>query len=657
MAASRVAALVLLSLVSLSQARRVQDAVSPIEKVVQLMTNLKEKVMKEGTDEAASYDKYSCFCREQNANKQSAIKKARARIQVLKADIEQAKTNKEDAASKIEDYTNDADDADKKMKQALDDKTAKQEECDQEKAEYDSAVGGTTDALDAIKSEKAHVTGTMFAQLNALPAKAKAHPSVSALLQRGPTTEYKAGDIIATLESLVSNFKESSREAFEECTSIIHGHTKDAAQYAIEKDQANKKKVTQEGREAKEASIQAAKEQEKTDTEHQKKEDQKFLESLRDSCKEKTELWNQRTEERAKELTGLSKAIGILAHNQKHNSDAAMSFIQEESNTERQTARVQLTLTRLEGAADKLKSPVLSALAIKARFSADHFVKVRNMIDDMVKTLEDEAEAEADKKATCDDQLSQTLSDRDDESRNMEEAMAEISKQKAQIEESTKILAELQAKKTQLFKDLSEADGIRKQEKGQAEKALSETEAGIEAVNKAIQVLEPLYGFVQTHKKPGEKKLGKKASEDEAPDSDMDEEYSSKSAEGGNIMALLTTIRDTMVADKKATKKEEDDAQADFDTFKSDTESSVDTTNGAIDDEKQTLTDAKGDHETADEDFEDSKDAKEAALRKLEDLKAMCIENGESYEERKAKRQQEIQQLKDAMAILEDEAQ
>jgi cell fate (sporulation/competence/biofilm development) regulator YmcA (YheA/YmcA/DUF963 family) len=53
---------------------------------------LSAKVTAEGQKEAAAYDKYACFCKEQADEKLYAIEKSEAKIKDLKAEIEELET-------------------------------------------------------------------------------------------------------------------------------------------------------------------------------------------------------------------------------------------------------------------------------------------------------------------------------------------------------------------------------------------------------------------------------------------------------------------------------------------------------------------------------------------------------------------------------------
>merc|ERR1719235_2059220 len=129
---------------------KVKGKVTPMEKVVSLLKDLAAKVEAEGKEEAANYDKYACFCKEQASDKLYAIEKSEKRIADLKAEIEKlnaeiAELNKEIAflAKKISD-----------LEEEIDKKTKIREK---EHAEYlvkaqdlDEAISACARAIEAL---------------------------------------------------------------------------------------------------------------------------------------------------------------------------------------------------------------------------------------------------------------------------------------------------------------------------------------------------------------------------------------------------------------------------------------------------------------------------------------------------------------------------
>merc|ERR1719253_2120333 len=61
--------------------------VTPMEKVIGLLKDLSAKVAAEGKKEAAQYDKFACFCKEQADEKLYSIEKSTKTIETLSAEI------------------------------------------------------------------------------------------------------------------------------------------------------------------------------------------------------------------------------------------------------------------------------------------------------------------------------------------------------------------------------------------------------------------------------------------------------------------------------------------------------------------------------------------------------------------------------------------
>merc|ERR1719261_39331 len=64
-----------------------KQKVTPVEKVISLLEKLKAESMAEGKDDAAAYDKFACFCKEQADDKLYAITKSEELIKTQTAKI------------------------------------------------------------------------------------------------------------------------------------------------------------------------------------------------------------------------------------------------------------------------------------------------------------------------------------------------------------------------------------------------------------------------------------------------------------------------------------------------------------------------------------------------------------------------------------------
>merc|ERR1719161_2469687 len=80
---------------------------NPVEGVVKLLTRLESKIKEEGKTEAAAYDKFACFCKENADEKLYSITKKKARIAELEASIKKLTAG-------IDEFTSDMEAAKKK---------------------------------------------------------------------------------------------------------------------------------------------------------------------------------------------------------------------------------------------------------------------------------------------------------------------------------------------------------------------------------------------------------------------------------------------------------------------------------------------------------------------------------------------------------------
>merc|ERR1719345_535119 len=75
------------ALLALGAAMGAMQRITPVESVVKLLERLEAQTMAEGKKEAAAYDKFACFCKEQADEKLYSITKKAEQIAFLDAEI------------------------------------------------------------------------------------------------------------------------------------------------------------------------------------------------------------------------------------------------------------------------------------------------------------------------------------------------------------------------------------------------------------------------------------------------------------------------------------------------------------------------------------------------------------------------------------------
>merc|ERR1719276_789067 len=650
---------------------------------MELMKKLSAQITGEGKKEAEQYDKYACFCKEQADEKLYNIEKSEKIIKKQTAKISKLETEISVLNGDINKLTTLIEEKQAAIKAAEETRNEQHEKYVATDNDMQAAIKAIKGAIKALKDSKGEMKGdadTDLLQVKALAGQVLkvVHPRLlsqkqhAALVQisepgKAHAFEYQSNDIIAVLEGLKDEFLQNKKDldesefgtnaAFERKRLGLQNEVKFA-----NKDKAEKEEIL----EAKNEDLHQT-EQEKTEETDAKNADQSFLDTVTTECEQKAKDWDQRSKARSDELKALSEALTTLQEgaanqysaNKKLNlAQKSTSFLQL-SGTSSQSLQLAATAGAsqlLAKVAKELHSPVLSVTAMKVKVMADHFVKVRAIIKDLVAKLEDDAESEATQKGFCDTNMAAAIADRDTGNAQIEEAMATISKITAEKEQLNQEIQDLKKAIADNLKALNEATELRNSEKADNEATIETADEGKTAVELAINILKEFYdnAFIQTGKyvPPNADRSGKTVA-DRAPEVFSGDYHGSQGASKG-ILGLLDVILSDFDRTIDTTTEAEDTAQSSFEAFESDTkqdnadkEDEIDTKEGRISDIEDELVETE-------EDKEDATTLKTNALTELKKLKPMCVEGEETYAQRVAKREKEIQALKDAQQMLDD---
>jgi len=70
-------------------------AVTPVEKVIELLKGMKSKLEGESADEATTYDTFACYCKDTTMKKSESIKTGQGSIDLLSAELVDKTATKE----------------------------------------------------------------------------------------------------------------------------------------------------------------------------------------------------------------------------------------------------------------------------------------------------------------------------------------------------------------------------------------------------------------------------------------------------------------------------------------------------------------------------------------------------------------------------------
>merc|ERR1719258_633235 len=218
----------------------------------------------------------------------------------------------------------------------------------------------------------------------------------------------------------------------------------------------------------------------------------------------------------------------------------------------------------LKTAGAKLKSPVLSTLAMKV--SEDPFKKIKGLIQELIERLLQEEADEADKKGWCDKEIAAAQKDRDFRLRGVDDLHSQLESLNARKGELTKTKAELEKALEELRADLATQTANRAEEKAENEQTVKDSEEGEAAVDQAIDILSHFYGAAAKATV-----LTQQSPDDEAPDAGFDGAYTGSQSASTGIMGMLEVIKGDFARTIKETKAAEAQAQQDFIEFERET--------------------------------------------------------------------------------------
>jgi DNA repair exonuclease SbcCD ATPase subunit len=364
--------------------------------------------------------------------------------------------------------------------------------------------------------------------------------------------------------------------------------------------------------------------------------DEAYLAELKESCSTKATAWSIRQKDAGEETAAIEKAKEILSTGVKVFLQTSSMTRTKDEDVEKAQRRASAVKT-LRTLAKKYKTFGLLELSMSAQ--SDPFGKIRGLIESMIAKLTKEAAEEADLKSFCDEETAESKKKQADLSAKLDKTDARIAKavaSKAKLTEDIKILEEQIA---EIDAGNAEATKIRGEEHEEYLKSSKDFKDSAEAVAKAISVLTEYYSsasFVQTKQAP---------------------EFASNK---GDIASTITSMLEVAESDLSKllaeTEAAESSAVTAFEELSQDNKVSKSTKMADAKSKAQEVKSTDVALSNYKEDKTSMTSELDAVLAYLDKLKPQCETKVMSYAERKAKREAEIEGLKEALAVLSETA-
>jgi len=649
-------------------------ATNPMAKVIELMDECAAKVTADGEAEAKAYKEYFEWCDDVAKNSQFEIKTAKANKDKLEAKIGELDASIGDSNTQIEKLTGSIAADEKELEEA----TAIREK---EAADFAAAEGELMDDVDtldraiailekelaknpgAFAQVDAKNTGALLQALGAVVDAAGFQSSdknrLVALVQNqnadddeelgapaAKVYESKAGGIVDVLSDMKDKAEGELSELRKAEGNAKHNFNmlKQSLEDQISADTTDLKQeksslaAAEEGKATAEGDLSVTK-KELAAAENE-------LATASADCMQVAADHEATVAARAEELAVIAKAKKILEETSSGGVDQTYSFLQVSNRAQLKSSEVVAVIKRLahtqhSAALAQLASRISAVAKYGASSGDDPFAKIKGLISDMIAKLEKEAEEDATEKAYCDEEMSKTEAKKADLedivaklTSKIEQAAATSAQRKAEVKELQKELAAL-------AKEQSDMNQIRSEENADYLKAKEDLELALSGVQKALQVLRDYYGGAAVFLDVDQPAKPQK--------------HAKSTGAGQSIIGMLEVCESDFSNNLAKEETEEADAASEYEKItqankvtKTTKEQDVKYKTQEFKTLDKEITELTGDKETTSSELD-------AVLEYYGKLTDRCVAKPESYEDRKARREAEINGLKEALNILESE--
>merc|ERR1719460_252745 len=691
------------------------NKLAAVQKVLELMEGLRTKILAEGEEEAHTYDKMACFCKDTTAEKQAAI--------------EDGENKKEELMSQIAELTEMRDELDETIKKLLEEiKKAEEEiakateERNKEKALFETNSADLISALEALDAAIASLKSSKpasFLQLqglgktvrkaldlaDALGLAGATHATriVTSLLQQDPGVpmqdyDFHSDGIIGTLEKLKEDFTSTKidvDEAEVKAQQKFDMFKQDKVDFIKAKNV--ELETAKKNRDDVIAQIEAASEELST-VSAQLLADQEYMMELSKMCHEQAITWDQRTKMRADELSALTSAINIVGGEVSDKTTAATVRLMQKKadiSAARIVASDQGSMEAIEAeaeAADESSESFIQVASAPRRLMTSFLQtrsggpttakeavidvlrtegnKMKSMlllrlasqiaadpfakVKKLIQELIERLLAEAAAEANQKGWCDKSIGDAEQKRNYAAEEIAALNAEMAKLEATRDKLNEEIAI---LDEEIGELKAAR--DKATKIRAIekAENEETIKTASEGLKAIEMAMDILtKFYKTAAKATVLAQGPMDDAPDSGFKsgEAYTGAQGASTGIIGMMEVIKSDFERTIKVTEEEEAAAQKEYQKFMTETGMSLGEKTVAKEEKEGYLDDAVTKLEEAQEKLDSESALLKTAISELLELQPACVDTGMSYAERVALRESEIEGLKKAACILEN---
>jgi len=660
-------------LLALAMAMTPAAADHPIEGVISLLQRLEVQAKEEGAAEAASFQKFTYWCKTSSKSLTNAINKEKKtiasladKIDGLEADILTLGEDIEALGEEIKEMTTAAE----KAKEIRESENNLYKD---EQSNFDSTIGAVEEAISAMQGSKASLIQEQAVEKATTLLAAAGKPAAK-------TYTFKSGGIIETFKGLQAEFEANKLDSTTGETNKLNAYnlakqSRDGALKAAEASKKEKEDI-KGGKESDNANAKS----DKTEQQNMLNGDTASLETTNKDCMTTTQEWEERSAIRDGEIKAVGMAIEILGkvtnvRDPDTHEIPKKALMEATARVERDTAVYTAGLSFLQVEDPKAKAVNLLKTAAKAAHSKSleklaqaistfdgPFDKIKQMIQKMIFRLMSEQKDEDDHKNWCDLENEKSTESATDKSEKMDTFKAKINEMNDAINLLVKQITDNNKKAEDIQEHKATETQLREENHAEIVATVKDSQDAQAALASAISVLKDFYkssGMIA--KEPWEfvqiKAHTQRDVELPAKPETWGASYTGTSDPKNGADGVLTLLDETMnkfssmEADAKV-QDETDQKNYDQDMAGKTVELAETTQDTSMKTSKKDSLQQK--MEAMSGQLKHTTSEHDAVEQYLKDLVPACGEGDSSYDDRKKARADEITALRKAQTILED---
>jgi len=660
---------------------------SPVDKVVELISELKAKIEADGKAEQKVYDKYACWCEKTTARKAGNIEEAKTSVEELTQLILELKGKKSTLTAEVKQLEKDIAANNAAQKEATSIREKENSDYTTTRTQSEQTIGALEHAVKTLTGAGEGASALQQAQILSVAA------GVRSALGRVPKDLMTPEDM-----SNVQNFVKDPTGFFSKksasfsgaqiaqnpfgdyapASTVIQGTLKnmyDTFTSQLESanaDEAGKQKSYEELMATKTSELAtlsstlenkqttlgetsktlADSQEEKASTQAQLDDDEAFFEDTKEACKSKADAWAERSRLRTEELAGINKAVEILTSDEAKATfgRATSMFLQTAQDSEK--APGVKAYRALKNVARKFHSIRLAALAATVKTTeGGHFNAVIKSIDKMIGELRGEEQDDIDHRDWCQEHENKFTNQKEDLQYKVGQTEALIERLTAKSGELETAIANSATEILQTQEAMAEALATRNEENEDFKAALKDDTDAVALLASALDALTAYaknnkLGLIAKHKQPEYA-----VDPDAAPSADFSSGDSNKSETGG-ITGIISMIKEDLENEIKEAQTAEATALAEYNKQRAAALATI----AALKEKKTNQEMQKADTDEKTEDAAGVKTQTETmAVEKemeLDSIKPNCEWIKGAFDDRRTKRKAEIEGLITAKAVL-----